>query len=40
MNTEIDKGVIFYRGHFSSRRFAHIYENDTFSSGKRGHFST
>ena len=40
----------FYRGRFSSRRFAHFYENDTFSSGKRviflrrimtgGHFFT
>ena len=24
---------MFYRGQFSSRRFAHFYENDTFSSG-------
>ena len=41
---------LFYRGHFSSHRFTHSYENDTFSSCKRviflrrimtvGHFPT
>ena len=35
MISEIDKGVIILQGSFSSRRFAHFYENNTFSSSKR-----
>ena len=40
MEYQLVRESLFYRGHFSSRRFVHFYENDTFSLDKKVHFST